>query len=393
MLDTFLNGIAHGLLDWNVWQIVAFTLIVTHITIVSVTIFLHRSQAHRALDLHPIISHFFRFWLWLTTGMVTREWVSIHRKHHAKCETKEDPHSPITKGIKTVFFRGSELYRAEAKNKETLEKYGRGTPDDWIERNLYSRFSWQGVALMLIIDVVLFGSIGLTVWAIQMLWIPITAAGIINGIGHYWGYRNFGAPDASTNIFPIGIIIGGEELHNNHHTFGSSARLSNKWWEFDIGWMYIKILSYLGLATVRKVATAPKFVAPRARIDLEALQAVIAHRYDVMARYGKFLRQALAEERARMPHVDWSKIKRWMRADASTLQEGEKQSLAEVLKHSKALASLYQMRQDLTKIWERSTLNADQLVSHLQTWCAKADASGVKWLQELSLRLRSYANS
>jgi fatty-acid desaturase len=250
------DWLANGLIDTTWWQVLAFTLVVTHITIAAVTIFLHRSQAHRALDLHPIPSHFFRFWLWLTTGMVTKEWVAIHRKHHAKCETDDDPHSPQTRGIKTVLLTGSELYRAEAKVQETLTKYGHGTPDDWIERNLYTRFSWQGVGLMLIVNLMLFGAIGATVWAVQMLWIPITAAGIINGIGHWWGYRNFEAVDASTNVSPWGIIIGGEELHNNHHTYPTSAKLSVKPYEFDIGWAYIRGLETLGLAKVRK--TPPK---------------------------------------------------------------------------------------------------------------------------------------
>ncbi|HNB46216.1 MAG TPA: fatty acid desaturase, partial [Burkholderiaceae bacterium] len=235
-----LDGLAHGLLHASVWQMVVVTLVATHITIAAVTIFLHRAQAHRALELGPLPSHFFRLWLWLTTGMVTQEWVAIHRKHHAKCETVDDPHSPITRGLKTVLLTGSELYRAEAKNQETLSKYGHGTPDDWVERNVYSRFVWQGVALTLIADVLLFGAAGLTIWSVQMLWIPITAAGIINGIGHYWGYRNFEAPDTSTNISPWGLIIGGEELHNNHHTYPTSAKLSVKPYEFDIGWGYIR---------------------------------------------------------------------------------------------------------------------------------------------------------
>jgi stearoyl-CoA desaturase (delta-9 desaturase) len=297
----------------------------------------------------------------------------------------------VARGIKTVLLRGAELYRAEAKNKQTIEKYSHGTPDDWIERHLYSRFTWQGAGLMLILDLILFGALGATVWAVQMLWIPVTAAGIINGIGHYWGYRNYGSPDASTNIIPIGIIIGGEELHNNHHTYGSSARLSNKWWEFDIGWLYIKLMSYVGLAHIRKVAPTPKFVMPRPHIDLETVQAVIAHRYDVMERYGKSLKSVLAEERARLPQVDWSKIKRLMRRDAASLKEVERQSLAEVLKQSKALETLYHMRQELAKVWERSSMKPEQLVSHLQAWCAKAEASGVQRLQDFSLRLRSYA--
>jgi stearoyl-CoA desaturase (delta-9 desaturase) len=248
LFDGTVNWLANGLLDASWWQIVLYTLAFTHVTIASVTIFLHRSQAHRALDLHPAVMHFFRLWLWLGTGMVTKEWVAIHRKHHAKCETVDDPHSPQTHGIKKVLLEGSELYRSEAKNQETLSKYGHGTPDDWIERNLYSRFSWQGVGLTLIIDLLLFGAAGAAVWAVQMLWIPITAAGIINGLGHWWGYRNFEAPDASTNISPWGIIIGGEELHNNHHTYPTSAKLSVKKGEFDNGRVYIRALELLGLA-------------------------------------------------------------------------------------------------------------------------------------------------
>ena len=256
IFNALLDWLGHGFSGFNGWEIVAYTLVTTHITIAAVTIFLHRAQAHRALDLHPIPAHFFRFWLWLGSGMVTKEWVAIHRKHHAKCETEDDPHSPQTRGIKTVLLQGSELYRAEAKNQETLAKYGHGTPDDWLERNLYARFSWQGVGLMLIADLCLFGAIGATVWAVQMLWIPITAAGIINGIGHFWGYRNFEAPDASRNVLPWGIVIGGEELHNNHHTYPTSAKLSVKPHEFDIGWLYIRGLEMLGLAKVRKLAAA-----------------------------------------------------------------------------------------------------------------------------------------
>src|SRR5215831_309468 len=250
----FLSLAAHGLMSLPWWGYIVVTLVLTHVTIAAVTIYLHRHSAHRALDLHPAISHFFRFWLWLTTGMITKEWTAIHRKHHAKCETVDDPHSPQTRGLRTVFFQGTELYRAEAKNQETLDKYGKGTPNDWMERNVYSRFGWEGVGLMLVVNLVLFGPIGATMWAVQMAWIPVLAAGVVNGIGHFWGYRNFATGDASTNIVPWGILIGGEELHNNHHAFGSSAKLSSKWYEFDIGWLYIRILQAFRLARVRKVA-------------------------------------------------------------------------------------------------------------------------------------------
>nr|WP_169732495.1 fatty acid desaturase [Derxia gummosa] len=394
LFDSVIAFLSNGLLDWSGWQVLAFTLIATHITIAGVTIYLHRSQAHRALDLHPIVSHFFRFWLWMTTGMVTREWVAIHRKHHARCETPDDPHSPQTRGIDTVLLTGAELYRAEAKNQETIKKFSLGTPDDWIEHNLYSRWSAGGVSIMLILDVLMFGGIGLTVWAVQMLWIPITAAGIINGIGHYWGYRNFSAPDASTNIFPIGIIIGGEELHNNHHTYASSARLSNKWYEFDIGWLYIKLMSYVGLAKIRRVAPKPKFVAPKAHIDLESLNAVVNNRYDVLAKYAKSLGAAFAQEKDRLAgvqSVNLAKVKRWMQMDAAKLDDSERAKLGEALAHSQSLAKLYEMRLELAKLWERSNRTTEQLVADLQAWCAKAEASGVKALEEFSVKLRSYA--
>jgi stearoyl-CoA desaturase (delta-9 desaturase) len=396
-VQAFLGFLDTGLLDAGGWQIVAYTLLTTHVTIAAVTIYLHRCQAHRALDLHPVVSHFFRGWLWLTTGMVTKEWASIHRKHHAKCETAEDPHSPQTRGIRKVLLEGTELYRAEAANAETMQKYGHGTPDDWIERRLYTRYSTVGVYLTLLVDVLLFGAIGLTVFAVQMLWIPVMAAGVINGIGHFWGYRNFDSPDASTNVFPWGILIGGEELHNNHHAFASSAKLSSRWYEFDIGWMYIRIMEMLGLARVRKVAPVPRFEAPRPAVDLQTLQAVIAHRYDLMAAYGKSLAQACAEEVARLRPArpaDASLIRssrRWLRLDAARWTEQNRAKLAEVFAASDRLKKLIEMRAELASTWERSNASREQLVAHLADWSNRAEASGVRALQELALRMRRYS--
>ncbi len=393
IIDFFSNGITRA----SGWQVFIYTMIVTHITIASVTIFLHRHQAHRALDLHALPSHFFRFWLWLTTGQVTKEWAAIHRKHHAKCETDEDPHSPVAKGLKKVFFEGAELYRAEAKNKETLEKYGHGTPDDWIERNLYTRFSWQGVAFLLILNVLLFGVIGVTVWAVQMLWIPVTAAGIINGIGHYWGYRNYECADASTNIVPFGILIGGEELHNNHHTFGTSAKLSSKWYEFDIGWLYIRILETLHLAKVKKVAPTPKFLQGKRVADLDTLQAVIANRYDVMAKYAKTLKSTWREELTKMREKGelesgfLKSARKLLQREPGKLEAPQKQQLSELLANNKALQTIHEMRLELNAIWERSNFSREQLLAQLQDWCVRAEASGIQALQEFSWRLRSYA--
>lgn len=396
-IETVTDFLSNGVTRATGWQVFIFTMVVTHITIASVTIFLHRCQAHRALELHAIPSHFFRFWLWLTTGQVTKEWAAIHRKHHAKCETEEDPHSPVTRGIKKVLFEGAELYRAECKNLETMEKYGHGTPDDWMERNIYTRFSWQGVALMLIIDFMLFGVIGITVWAVQMLWIPVTAAGIINGIGHYWGYRNYDCVDASRNIIPFGILIGGEELHNNHHTFGTSAKLSSKWYEFDIGWLYIRGLEVVGLAKVKKVAPEPKFKEIKAVVDIETLQAVITNRYDVMAKYAKSLRRAWGDEvavlreKAMFEAQMLKSTKKLLQREPSKLEAPQQQQLSEVLAHSRALKTMHEMRVELSLIWERSTVSREQLVQQLQDWCVRAEASGIQTLREFSLRLRTYA--
>ncbi len=376
---------------WNLpwWNYVLIALALTHVTIASVTIFLHRHQAHRALDLHPVVSHFFRFWLWLTTGMVTKAWASIHRKHHAKCETPEDPHSPQVLGLKKVFFEGAELYRAEAKNAETLEKYGHGTPDDWMERNVYTPHSGKGIVLMALIDIALFGPIGLTIWAVQMAWIPVTAAGIINGVGHYWGYRNFACEDASTNIVPWGIIIGGEELHNNHHAYGTSARLSNKWYEFDIGWLYIRILETLGLAKVRRVAPVVKWQPAKPMVDFSTVQAVITHRYDVMTRYAKLMNKQLKDHLPQGVNVE--KMREWLRLAPTELKQQEKAEVEQALEKSDKLAKIYHMRQELAHIWERSTLTREQLVKNLQDWCHKAEASGIEALRDFSLKLRSYA--
>jgi stearoyl-CoA desaturase (delta-9 desaturase) len=389
--DFVLNWIANGYLNWSWWQILLITLLLTHITIASVTIFLHRCQAHRALELHAIPSHFFRFWLWLTTGMVTKEWAAIHRKHHAKCETIDDPHSPQVLGINTVLSRGAELYRAEAKNKETIEKFGHGTPDDWIEKNLYSKYQWQGVALMLIINVILFGALGATVWAVQMLWIPITAAGIINGMGHYWGYRNYDCEDASTNLIPWGILIGGEELHNNHHTYATSAKLSNKWYELDIGWVYIRGLEIVGLAKVKKLPPKP-VLAEIGQASEETLQAVIANRYEVMARYSKTLRQTFDTEVNHMKELaaQFGDQRLWLYKDEAKLSEAELASLEKLMATNKSVKLMVEMRRELASLWQRSHVTKEQLITQLQQWCHKAETSGMTGLQEFSLRLRRY---
>lgn len=398
LLNSLLDFLANGLLRWSWWQIVLFTLAMTHVTIIGVTVYLHRCQAHRALDLHPIASHFFRGWLWMTTGMVTGEWASIHRKHHAKCETEEDPHSPQTRGIWKVLLQGAELYRGESKNEETLRKYGHGTPNDWLERNLYAKHAVLGISLMMVIDVALFGIIGLSVWAVQMIWIPFWAAGVVNGLAHWWGYRNFNCADASTNIFPLGILIGGEELHNNHHTFATSAKLSNKWYEFDIGWGYIRILSMLRLAKVKKVAPTPRLGLDKLVPDHDTLQAVLSNRYEVMANYAKTLKRAyrqelshLKERGAKEKYALVKSARDWFHKDEAGLEERQKTQLPQILANSNALQTYVELRTELSAIWDRSNASREQLLQQLQNWCSRAEKSGITALQEFALRLRRYA--
>ena len=389
--------ILSGFFDLPWWGCALVALGLTHITIAAVTIYLHRCQAHRALELHPVVSHFFRLWLWLTTGMITKEWAAIHRKHHAKCETADDPHSPQVYGINRVLWLGVFLYVKESYNKETLERYGHGTPDDWMERNVYTRHPMVGVLSMLAFDLLAFGVVpGALIWVTQIGWIPFWAAGVINGIGHYFGYRSYDVADASTNIVPWGILIGGEELHNNHHAFASSAKLSSKWYEFDIGWLYIRILEMLGLATVKKLAPQPRFAAPKPAADLDTLHAVIANRYDVLSRYAKSVRRTYTEEVERLKH--WSpRDAEVLRSLKRALLRGqalagvESTRVADALKNSRALATVIAMRQELVALWDRSHASKEQLLRHLQDWCRRAEASGVAPLVDFSLRLRSYA--
>ncbi len=394
VLNAAIDLMAHGLWDLTWWQIVIYTLVTTHITIAAVTLFLHRTQAHRAMDLHAIPSHFFRFWLWLGTGMVTKEWVAIHRKHHAKCETEDDPHSPQTRGIDAVLWRGSEMYRAESKNMETIQKFGLGTPNDWIERNLYTRYSWQGVGLMLIINWALFGAIGTVVWTVQMLWIPITAAGIINGIGHYWGYRNFEAPDASRNISPVGIIIGGEELHNNHHTYPTSARFSVKPYEFDIGWFYITLMQKAGLATVKKVPPKMQLGAIEPVANEKTLEAVIAHRYEVMARYASEMRRVCKAEiellKARKGDISvLEAAKRWMHRDDDKVPATARPQLAQARAAHPVLDKMVTMREELRQLWLNTSHSREQLAADLAAWCHRAEESGIAALKDFSVKLRA----
>ncbi|MGW8419449.1 MULTISPECIES: DesA family fatty acid desaturase [Comamonas] len=394
--NAVVDWMANGLWDLSWWQLLLYTLITTHFTIAGVTIYLHRSQAHRALDLGPIPSHFFRFWLWLGTGMVTKEWVAIHRKHHAKCETADDPHSPQTRGLGKVMREGAELYRAEAKNEETLRKYGHGTPDDWMERNIY-RHSVMGPSLMLILNVALFGVIGLSIWAVQMVWIPFWAAGVVNGVGHFWGYRNYEATDASTNLVPWGLIIGGEELHNNHHTFPTSAKFSVKPYEFDIGWVYISLMQKLGWAKVKKTPPRLRMGVVKPVADELTLEAIIANRYEVMARYARGVRTAvqheldlLKQKQAQKSDVSLLKgVQRWLHRDADKVPERAQSQLAQARAAHPVIDQMLVMREELRQLWLNTSLSREQLTGQLQAWCQRAEASGIAALKDFSVKLRA----
>jgi len=380
--------------DLSPWAYIIITLCLTHVTIISVTLFLHRCQAHKSLALHPLVSHFFRFWLWLTTGITTRQWVAVHRKHHARVESAEDPHSPQHFGIRKVLFEGAELYRAEARQASTLQQYGHDTPRDWLERNLYSRFPHAGISLLLMINLVLFGVIGVTIWAIQMLWIPFFAAGVINGIGHWWGYRNFETADTSANIMPLAALIGGEELHNNHHAFAASARFSSKWYEIDLGWWYVCLLRKLGLARVKKVAPKPVIDPARQSVDTETVKAVISGRLYVLSHYAKdVIRKVYKEEKARANAARRRMLRRsksLLICQEQLLDANGRQRLEQILADCQALQVVYDYSRRLQHIWQQRTASQESLVEALQEWCRQAEQTGIKALEEFAGNLRGY---
>lgn len=385
-----------GVLNLSFWGYVIATLVLTQITIAAVTIYLHRCQTHRALTLHPLISHFFRFWLWMTTGMVTAEWVAIHRKHHASTDVEGDPHSPKVLGIKKVFWEGAELYRQASKDQELVQKYSQGTPDDWIERNLYSRYSAAGIVLMFLLNVFLFGVPGITIWAIQMMWIPVWAAGVVNGVGHHWGYRNFECHDTSTNIFPWGFWIGGEELHNNHHTFASSAKFSLKWWEFDLGWFYIRCLSLLGLAKVKKLPPKLARAEGKSHVDLDTVKAVIANRFQVMSYYYKdVVRPILRDEKrnnvaSKHDKRLFQRAGRLLRKQDNLLSPKAESRLQDLLKRYEKLRMVYHYRQTLQSIWLKTASSQKELIDALQLWCKQAEESGLDVLQRFAEQVKAF---
>ena len=384
----------YGILGFSPWVAIVYTLITTHITIVSVTVYLHRFSAHRALELHPGLQHFFRFWLWLTTGMVTVEWTAIHRKHHVTTETEDDPHSPRIHGLRAILFRGTEFYRAGA-TADTIDNYGKGTPDDWLEQNVYSRFLFTGIVTVLVVDIALFGSLGIVVFGVQMLWIPFFAAGVINGVGHYWGYRNFECPDAATNIVPWGILIGGEELHNNHHTYPNSAKLSVRPWEFDLGWLWIRCFQSLGLAKPLYTGPVVEKVDGKNQIDMDTTWAVLNDRFEVMARYAEAVVGPLVEEEyGRADRATRQMLKRAksiLCREETLIQESERLRIALIVDNIPVLATIYEMRVELQAVWSKRGGGGEELLTAFREWCSNAEATGIQALRDFVEELKSYS--
>ncbi len=387
--------LVNGLLDFSLLSLVIWTLVSCHITLMSVTLFLHRAQAHRSVELHPVLSHFFRFWLWLTTGMVTKEWVAVHRKHHARCETSEDPHSPMTFGIRKVLLEGAELYKVEAANDETLAKFGLGTPNDWIENRLYSRFSALGIVLLAVTEFLLFGIAGIAVFALQMLCIPVLAAGVINGIGHFWGYRNYETNDAATNITPVAVLICGEELHNNHHAYPSSARFSMRRWEFDMGWGYLRLFSWLGLATIKRVAPNPVFDQGKSLMDLDTVKAIINSKMHVMENYARRVIKPVHKNElhgaSTVERVALAKAAKDLVRAELLMDDAGRQRLQAALGASDTLRIVHEFGDQLQAIWNSAGMSQERLLQALQDWCNEAEATGIQRLQEFAESLRGYS--
>ena len=389
-MTAFLEWFSNGLWDLSALGLVVFTLVVTHITMISVTVYLHRHSAHRAVDLHPVLQHFFRFWLWLTTGMITREWTAIHRKHHAVCETPDDPHSPQIQGLKKILWQGAEAYKIAAAQRESIDRYGAGCPDDWVERNVYSRHTSLGITLVALINIALFGPIGLTIWAVQMAWTPLFAAGVINGIGHYWGYRNFECPDAATNIVPWGILIAGEELHNNHHTYPNSAKLSQKPWEFDMGWFWIRLFQIFGLAQPRSTGPVAHKVPGRRTLDLDTAWALLNDRFRVMSRYAEDVVKPLVEQELSATKRVVRNAKKALTLESSLVDAAARIRIDELIDSSATIKTIYEFRLRLQEVWAKRGGNAEEMLQLLKQWCIDAEATGIQALRDFVAELQTY---
>ena len=390
MIELLING----LIDFTWVEYLIYTLVVTQITIMSITLFLHRGVCHSAIEIKPILSHFFRFWLWLTTSMKTADWVAIHRKHHAKVETIDDPHSPIVHGINTVLFRGADLYNEERGNKETIEKYSKNCPNDWIEQKIYSGKSNFGILILFVLNIFLFGVVGIIIWAIQMMWTPIFAAGGINGAGHYYGYRNFDTPDESTNLIPFAIFIGGEELHNNHHAFATSAKFSSKPWEFDIGWLYIKIFSILGLVKIKRLALNTIVEKTDKELDSETAYVLLRSKIMVITNYTKKVIKPILKRESKAASNELKKLIK--KSKNSFIRQPDRISnqsitdLQKIFDESVSLSVVYNFKNKLHDILNNKYTELEKFKETIEGWRLEAKKEGIDYLDEFSDSLKGY---
>ena len=382
----------YGLLDLPWWGLALVTYGLIQVMFLGITLYLHRDQSHGGLELHPILRHFFRFWLWMCSGTVTKEWVAVHRRHHAYADQVGDPHSPVIFGIKRVLLEGYELYVVGAKDPEILENYGRGTPDDWMERNIYSRFPKSGIVLYSLLQLVLFGVPAILMVTIQLAAQPFFAAGVINGLGHHTGYRSFEMAAAATNIIPWGLFIAGEELHNNHHAFPWSARFSQQRWEFDMGWAFICVFSALGLAKVKRVAPRPKFV-PKETVDTDTVQALFTNRMHVLRDYARRVVRPVCRELARRepPGAIPDIAPKLLIRHPQLLAEHAQRALRDLLARHKELSTVHEFRERLTQLWNDA--NQARAVQQLREWCAQAEASGIRSLREFAGSLPAWSRT
>ncbi|HEY4772672.1 MAG TPA: fatty acid desaturase [Steroidobacteraceae bacterium] len=385
----------YGLVPLPLWGYVAVSFALIQLMFLGITLYLHRDQAHGGLVLHPILRHFFRFWLWFSSGTVTREWVAVHRRHHACADRPGDPHSPVIYGLKKVVLEGYELYVAAARDPYILEHYGRGTPDDWVERNVYSRWPAGGLVLFIAAELVLFGVPAIVMVACHLAAQPFFAGGVINGIGHRLGYRSFEMPSTATNILPWGVLVGGEELHNNHHAFPRSARFSVQSWEVDIGWLWIRLFRALHLAEVRRVAPHPHLNPAGRSLDAETVRALFTNRMHVLRDYARRVVRPVCRELARrepsgaIPRIAPMLLIR----DRALLAEEARRALSELLARYEVLRAVVEFRDSLQRTWSATTAHQAAAVQQLRESCARAEASGIRALREFALGLRAYSST
>ena len=382
----------YGLVELPLWGYALVTFLTIQTMFLGVTLYLHRDQSHGGLILHPALRHVFRFWLWFSSGAVTKQWVAVHRRHHALADRQGDPHSPVVFGLRRVVFEGYELYRDAARDPETLRNYGRGTPEDWIERHVYSRHPYLGLVLFSAAHLLLFGVPAIMMLAVHLAAQPFFAGGIINGLGHAVGYRSFEMPTTATNLVPWALLLGGEELHNNHHAFPRSARFSVQRWEIDVGWLWIRLFSALGLAKARWIAPRPHFERRRRDLDADTVNALFVNRMHVLRDYARRVVLPVCRELARREGRGVPVIApKLLIRHPALLAEEARRKLRELLERYEVLRRVIEYRDSLQQLWNGTSANQARAVAQLREWCRRAEASGIRALREFALALPAYA--